>query len=141
MWASLFSSPCSACGDVSVFFKSILGFFPPITPWFRSRRCSYLGRIFGGRPICWTGNWYSIRQDLLVGDDDGRTPLSWAAQSGHDAVVKLLLDKGTELETKDSYDQTPLSWAAQSGHDAVVKLLLDKGANISMENKSDWTAL
>ena len=31
----------------------------------------------------------------------GRTPLSWAAESGHEAVVKLLLENGAELETKD----------------------------------------
>jgi ankyrin repeat protein len=48
---------------------------------------------------------------------------------GHEAVVKLLLEKGAELETKDNYrGRTPLSWAAEKGHEAVVKLLLEKGA-------------
>jgi ankyrin repeat protein len=40
-------------------------------------------------------------------------------------VVKLLLEKGAELESKDKYGQTPLSWAAERGHEAVVKLLLE----------------
>jgi ankyrin repeat protein len=44
-------------------------------------------------------------------------------------VVKLLLEKGAELETKDKYNgRTPLSHAAGYGHKAVVKLLLEKNA-------------
>jgi ankyrin repeat protein len=30
-----------------------------------------------------------------------RSPLSWAAEKGHEAVVKLLLEKGAELESRD----------------------------------------
>ena len=66
-------------------------------------------------------------------DSYSRSPLLWAALRGHEAVVQLLLDKGTELETKDEeYDQTPLWWAAASGHEVVVKQLLDKGADVPM---------
>jgi ankyrin repeat protein len=42
--------------------------------------------------------------------------------------VKLLLEKGAELEAKDQYGRTPLLWAADKGHETVVKLLLEKGA-------------
>jgi ankyrin repeat protein len=38
-------------------------------------------------------------------------------------VVKLLLEKGAELESKDGQGRTPLSWAAEKGHEAMVKLL------------------
>ena len=35
-------------------------------------------------------------------DNLGQTPLSWAAEHGHRAVVKLLVEKGTEIEPKDN---------------------------------------
>jgi ankyrin repeat protein len=61
----------------------------------------------------------------------GQTPLSYAEEYGHEAVVKLLLEKGAELESKSDYGQTPLSYAAQYRHEVVVKLLLEKGADNS----------
>ncbi|RYP09021.1 hypothetical protein DL764_001517 [Monosporascus ibericus] len=58
-------------------------------------------------------------------DSYGRTPLLWAAENGHEAVVKLLLaTEGVEADSKEIYGQTPLSRAAENGHEAVVKLLL-----------------
>jgi ankyrin repeat protein len=50
-------------------------------------------------------------------------------------MVKLLLEKGAELESKDEYGRTPLSWAARNKHEAMVKLLLEKGAEL--ESKDD----
>ena len=55
--------------------------------------------------------------------------------------MKLLLEKGAELETKDKYGQTPLSWAAGNGHEAVVKLLLEKGAELETKAKYGRTPL
>ncbi|OCK78779.1 purine and uridine phosphorylase, partial [Lepidopterella palustris CBS 459.81] len=78
---------------------------------------------------------FKKRHDPDVKDTDGRTPLWWAARNGHEAVVKLLLEKGAEVESKDSlYGQTPLWWAAENGHEAVVKLLLEKGAEVESKD-------
>jgi len=66
--------------------------------------------------------------DLEASDIYGRTPLSWAAENGHETVVKLLVGTGTvDPDSKSSSGRTPLSWAAENGHETVVKLLLDTG--------------
>ena len=66
----------------------------------------------------------------------GWTPLLWAAQNGHEAVVKLLLaDDRVYPDSKDTeYGRTPLSWAAGKGHEAVVKLLFEKGADVESKD-------
>jgi ankyrin repeat protein len=61
---------------------------------------------------------------------------------GDDAVVKLLLEKGAEMESKDNdCGQTPLSLAAMEGHEAAVKLLLEKGAELESKDKDGRTPL
>jgi len=71
----------------------------------------------------------------------GETPLSWAATNGHEAVAKLLLEKGADLESKSKNGYTPLSQAAFKGHEAVTKLLLEKGADLESKSKNGCTPL
>ena len=60
----------------------------------------HLAAFFG---VYEAANTLIIRgQSLDLKDSYGRTPLSWAAEKGHEAVVKLLLEKGAELEAKDN---------------------------------------
>ncbi|KAH7115490.1 hypothetical protein B0J13DRAFT_653898 [Dactylonectria estremocensis] len=68
------------------------------------------------------------------------TDLILGSYYGHRAIVKLLLEKGADIEAKDSFGRTPLWWAAANGHEAIVKLLLEKGANIEAKHRS-WTPL
>ena len=80
--------------------------------------------------------------DLNSKNNYGRTPLSYAVENGHEAVVKLLLEKGADLESQDQYDgRTLLLWAAKNGHEAVVKLLLEKGAELESMDMDGWTLL
>ncbi|KAF3184865.1 hypothetical protein TWF225_005776 [Orbilia oligospora] len=73
--------------------------------------------------------------DIEAKDEEGGTPLLWAALNGHKAVVRLLVDNGADLEAKDGINErTPLCWAALNGHDAVVKLLIDEGADLGAKD-------
>ncbi|CEL11625.1 hypothetical protein ASPCAL14725 [Aspergillus calidoustus] len=81
-----------------------------------------------------------LRQGADVDSKDteyGRTPLSWAAERGHEEIVKLLIQTGeVDVDSKDTeYGQTPLSWAAQRGHKEVVKLLIQTG-EVDVDSKS-----
>jgi ankyrin repeat protein len=49
-------------------------------------------------------------------------------------VVKLLLEKGTVLETKDVVGWTLLLIAAENGHKAVVQQLLEHSANVNVKD-------
>ncbi|KAK6525990.1 hypothetical protein TWF281_011033 [Arthrobotrys megalospora] len=58
-------------------------------------------------------------------DANERTPLSYAAESGNDAVVQLLLaTERVEPDHKDDEKRTPLAHAVASDHVSVVQLLL-----------------
>ena len=39
--------------------------------------------------------------DINSKDNCGLTPLSWAVKKGHEVVVRLLLEKGADLESID----------------------------------------
>ena len=52
------------------------------------------------------------------------TPLSLAAQGGHSAVVKLLIESKADPVTQTVYGETPLMIAARNGHAEVVDTLL-----------------
>lgn len=55
----------------------------------------------------------------------GFTPLHLCAQSGHDSLVRMLLNQGVQVDaTSTTMNVIPLHLAAQQGHIAVVGMLL-----------------
>jgi ankyrin repeat protein len=59
----------------------------------------------------------------------------------HPKVVKLLLDKGADVNVAQKDGATALHAAASEGHTETVKLLLDRGADVNAENDSRETPL
>jgi ankyrin repeat protein len=57
------------------------------------------------------------------------TSLHSAFSGGHEAVAKLLLEKGADLDARDVYGWTALQWAPPNGRETVAKLLLSKFGN------------
>ncbi|RAH45299.1 Pfs, NACHT and Ankyrin domain protein, partial [Aspergillus brunneoviolaceus CBS 621.78] len=72
----------------------------------------------------------------------GQTPLSIAAQKGHDTAACLLLDRGADIESQDSTSYgTPLFHAVAGGHLTTVQLLLQRGAKPDSKGIHDMTPL
>ncbi len=62
----------------------------------------------------------------------GNTPLLMAArQHGNSRTVKLLLDRGAEINTANVFGATPLMAAVAAEDQETVRLLLDRGADVN----------
>lgn len=70
----------------------------------------------------------------------GWTPLHYAASAGDDAIVKQLLDASAYIDAASPNGTTPLMMAARGGHADTVKLLLDEGADMRIKNQLGLTA-
>lgn len=72
---------------------------------------------------------------------DGRLPLMLAARGGHDEVLRVLLDKGADVNGRNADDgSTALMWAANNGYRSIVEMLIEGGADPSIVAKDGWTA-
>lgn len=86
--------------------------------------------------------WYkSSRHGFTMRRGYDQTALSLAARNGHEDVVKLLLDKGADIESRNSLGCTPLCLAVLNGHESVIHLLLEAGANIESRTSLSQTPL
>lgn len=70
----------------------------------------------------------------------GWTPLHYAAASGDDEIVRILLEHHAYIDAESPSQLTPLMIAAREGQEAAAALLLREGADASLKNNEGLTA-
>jgi len=81
--------------------------------------------------------------DTLIETDiiDQGSALNTAARKGHLDAVKLLLEKGADINAQTNGQGSAINAAARNGHVNMVKFLLEKGADINLQNNRQGSAL
>ena len=98
--------------------------------------------------MCSKGDiWYVKRHldkgsDVNAKDENGVTPLHYAAEGGYNEIVELLIAAGADVHAKgDEAGETPLHNAAYEGHKEIAELLIAAGANVSAISDGGITPL
>ena len=86
---------------------------------------------------------HKVKNHIHLRDESGRTPLSWAAEYGHESIVQMLIEQeDIDINSKDESGCTSLMYAASSGHEAIVRLLIDRDdIDINAKDESGRTSL
>jgi len=77
--------------------------------------------------------------DVNATDDDGRTPLHYAAELNDAQLTSFLISIGANVNARDHSMQSPLGIAIGYVDTAVAKLLVDAGADIHLRIKDTIT--
>ena len=74
-------------------------------------------------------------------DNQGATPLLWAATYGRTEIVRLLLSHGADVNARSATGISPLLMATEYGENEVVAILLSSGADVKAKNDTCVSAL
>lgn len=93
---------------------------------------------------CYNGNEKAVRALLDQGakvNKNGWAPLHYAAASGNNQIVRMLLEKDAFIDAVSPNATTPIMMAARNGHIYTVKLLHDNGADVTLKNQRGYSAI
>jgi hypothetical protein len=124
----------SECSQAMMAFKSYRGYSRRVP---RQTTRVHLAAYFGLEKVVKLLLADSV--DLDSKNTQGQTPLLWAADKGHEAVVQLL--HKADVNAKTNYEWTALLGAAENEHEAVVLLLLEHMVDINAKDNDGQTAL
>ena len=79
--------------------------------------------------------------DINARDNDGVTPLIWAAVRNKMQTVELLIAEGADVNAKDRFNKTPLYRAAFAGRSEIVRVLIANGAGVNVKDAKGETPL
>jgi len=109
-----------------------------------------LSKTFKWTPLhCTVFHGYTVLRNKIdqnqrfinTGDKDGKTPMHWAAEWNKKKSLKLMLDKGAEINRQDESGRTALHLAAYEGNINSVKALLEARATLDIKDKKMCTPL
>jgi uncharacterized protein len=95
---------------------------------------------------CAAGWLHVVRRLIAAGVDanhvnqQGETPLTYAATWGHESVVACLLAKGAKVDLPAQPGWSPLMYAAARGNRRTVLALLINGADVLRQDRQGRTA-
>jgi ankyrin repeat protein len=67
-------------------------------------------------------------------DGSGMGALHWAVLKGHEICVRILLDRGADVDLMQKGCNSPLLLAAAGGQETLARLLIDRGASVYTRN-------
>lgn len=72
-------------------------------------------------------------------DDEGWTPLMWAAATGQMETAQILLGRGAQTDAQAKKGETALMVAAESNDENILLLLVQAGAKADLKNNAGAT--
>ena len=110
--------------------------------WMSAQRGRDLPRL---RELMRTADDEDLASAIVAKDNEGATPLLWAAKKGHADVAAVLIESGTDVSamvnTADVDGNSALHWAARKNFPEVARKLIDAGAAVNARNKEESTPL
>jgi ankyrin repeat protein len=79
--------------------------------------------------------------DVDMKDSYSFTPLHWASKKGNSGLVKILLEKGSDINSKNIAGLTALDLASKGSNPEIIKILLEAGADVNSVSKNGMTPI
>ncbi|KAJ9660771.1 palmitoyltransferase akr1 [Neophaeococcomyces mojaviensis] len=110
---------------------------PPVPLEEDIMQCARIGALEHIQNMVQSGKYKANYQD-----DEGITPLHWAAINNQYAVCKYLLENGAEVNAKGGESNaTAAMWAAQKCHFYIVNLMVQHGVDLLLADGQGYNIL